>query len=346
MSSPPKREFKSPISPRTAARLNGLFKENAWHCNCPTRERAIRFQVKKEGPNRGRWFYTCQKPQNQRCGFFLWSEDGEQREKQVLMANADSELDPRTQAPSTPTKLTQYSNGLLTPQTERRIIDIPPRQSASKPTPTSSMTPKARMMAEDTDEFSWDVDSDDNAELAQASQCAEESFVSQPNFHAGSPSKAPRTPRNTSPGKRKLFDHADDQPNSAHTSPFLATPSSPFSSRIPPSSAELCMTPTPKKYRDADVLGADSRSEVSDLAKELMAIFDKHEVVIPNGARDEVISRINLEGLKLKGVVRARDMLREAIKKKDKEIVELKERNTNLKAQSEMDQSMISSFKR
>ncbi|KAJ6114529.1 hypothetical protein N7486_000307 [Penicillium sp. IBT 16267x] len=349
-SSPYKRDFKSPKSPRSAARLNGLYKENVWYCNCPTREPAIRFQVKKEGPNRGRWFYTCQKPQNQRCTFFLWNEEAEIREKHVVMANSDSEQDLRTQTqsnmPQTPTKPTQRSNGLFTPQTDRRIIDIAPRQSASKPT-TTPMTPKARMMAEDTDEFSWDLDSDDNAELAQASQNAEESFVSQPNFHAGSPpSKAPRTPRNDSPGKRKLSDYAYNQPKSVESSPYYGTPGSSLSSsfRIPPASAELCMTPTPKKYRDADVLNVDSRSDESSLAKELMAIFKKHEVVISNEARDEFVSRINIEDSRYKGALRARDMLREALKKKDKEILELKERNTNLKAQSEMVQNMVNSF--
>ncbi|KAJ5538629.1 hypothetical protein N7494_008108 [Penicillium frequentans] len=351
MSSPYRRDFKSPKSPRSVARLNGLYKESAWYCNCsPDREPAIRFQVKKEGPNRGRWFYTCQKPQGQRCTFFLWNEDAEIREKHVVMANSDSEQDLRAQSnsnlPQTPTKSTQRSNGLFTPQTDRRTIDIPPRQSASKPAKTS-MTPKARMMAEDTDEFGWDLDSEDNAELTQASQTAEESFVSQPNFHSGSPpSKAPRTPRNDSPGKRKLSDYAYNQPHTTESSPYYGTPGSALSSsfRPPPASAELCMTPTPKRYRDADVLNVDSRSDESDFAKELMAIFKKYEVVIPNEARDEFVSRINLEDSRYKGALRARDMLREAMKKKDKEILDLKEKNTNLKAQAEMVQNMVNSF--
>ncbi|KAJ5639252.1 uncharacterized protein N7484_007114 [Penicillium longicatenatum] len=349
MSSPYRKGFRSPKSPRTAARLNGLYKENAWYCNCPDREPAVRFQVKKEGPNRGRWFYTCHKPQGQRCTFFLWNEEAELREKTVVMANSDSEPDPRSQSqsnmPSTPTKSTQRSNGLFTPQTDHRIIDVPPRHSASKPA-TTSMTPKARMMAEDNDEFGWDLDSDDNAKLTQASQYAEESFMSQPNFHAGSPpSKAPRTPRNNSPGKRKLSDYVHE-PQSTQSSPYFGTPgtSSASSFRPPPASAELCMTPTPKRYRDTDILTVDSRSDESDLAKELLSIFKKHEVVMSNEARDEFVSRVNLEDSRYKGALRARDLLREAMKKKDKEILELKERNTNLKAQAEMVQNMVNSF--
>ncbi|KAJ5716246.1 hypothetical protein N7493_008157 [Penicillium malachiteum] len=77
-----------------------------------------------------------------------------------------------------------------------------------------------------------------------------------------------------------------------------------------------------------------------------MAILEKHEVVIPNAARDELVARANLEESKYKGAVRARDMLRATTKKKDQDIQMLKEKNTNLKAQSEMDQQMINSFSR
>ncbi|KAJ6028014.1 hypothetical protein N7540_003590 [Penicillium herquei] len=346
MSSPSKR---TPISPRNAARLNGLFKENEWYCNCPTRERAVRFQVKKEGPNRGRWFYTCQKPQHKRCGFFLWQEDANPREKEILMANSHSEIDPRTQTPSK--SLNERSHGLLTPQSERRIIDISPNKYTQKPASTP-LSAKARMMAEDTDEFSWDLDTEDESEITEvlsSSQRADQSFISQPNFHAGtsSPNIVPRTPKTTSPGKRKRLEDFEDSSFTSSSS-LLRTPSSShsvsFSSRIPPSSAELCMTPTPTKYRD--VLSSESRSNESSFAKDLMAILEKHEVIIPNAARDELVARANVEDSKYKGAVRARDMLRGTVKKKDQEIQKLKEKNTNLKAQSEMDQQMINSFSR
>ncbi|KAJ5626950.1 hypothetical protein N7528_004377 [Penicillium herquei] len=338
MYSPSKR---APISPSNAARLNGLLKENEWYCNCPTRERAVRFQVKKEGPNRGRWFYTCQKPQNQRCRFFLWQEDAEPREKEILIANSHSEIDPRTQTPSK--ALNARSSGLLTPQTERRMIDISPNKHTQRPASTP-LSAKARMMAEDTDEFSWDLDTEDESEIKEAfssSQKADQSFISQPNFHAGtaSPNKVPRTPKTTSPGKRKRLEDFDDPFTSSCT--VIPTPSSAhsLSSRIPPSSAELCLTPTPTKYRD--VLSSESRNVESSYARDIMAILEKHEVVIPNAARDELVARANLEESKYKGAVRARDMLRSTTKKKDQEIQMLKEKNTNLKAQSEMDQQMI-----
>ncbi|KAJ5116091.1 Zinc finger GRF-type [Penicillium angulare] len=350
-----------PISPHTSRRLHGLIKENEWYCNCEPRDRAVRLQVKKEGPNRGRWFYKCPKPWDKRCSLFLWQEDAEPREREVEKANSNSELDPRTQT-QTPTKSFQYTpngHGLLTPQTERRVTNTGAASNKSIRPPSTPLSAKARMMAEDTDEFSWDLDSEDNAELTQAlsqsqpkSQRIEESFISQPNFRAtqdqDTPNKAPRTPKTPSPGKRKLSEYAYDQSNSTSGSSILATPSSShsfsFSSRIPPASAEVCMTPTPTKYRDGDVLSADSRSDASELAQELLAILDKHEVVIPNAAKNEVVSWVNREDKKYKGAVRARDMLRGTLKKKDGEIMRLQEKITNLKAQTELDNSMIESF--
>ncbi|XP_071536469.1 DNA topoisomerase 3-alpha isoform X2 [Panulirus ornatus] len=50
-------------------------RENAIVCNC--NEDAIMLTVRKEGPNTGRQFYKCPKPQGGGCAFFLWADDGE-----------------------------------------------------------------------------------------------------------------------------------------------------------------------------------------------------------------------------------------------------------------------------
>ncbi|RLU22556.1 hypothetical protein DMN91_004834 [Ooceraea biroi] len=42
-------------------------------CNC--HETAIQLTVRKEGPNKGRLFYKCAKPQGTGCDFFLWATD-------------------------------------------------------------------------------------------------------------------------------------------------------------------------------------------------------------------------------------------------------------------------------
>ncbi|XP_032669264.1 DNA topoisomerase 3-alpha isoform X2 [Odontomachus brunneus] len=45
-------------------------------CNC--HETAIQLTVRKEGPNKGRLFYKCAKPQGNGCDFFLWASNSEE----------------------------------------------------------------------------------------------------------------------------------------------------------------------------------------------------------------------------------------------------------------------------
>ena len=35
-----------------------------------------RLTVQKEGPNKGRQFHVCPKPQSEQCGFFQWAGEG------------------------------------------------------------------------------------------------------------------------------------------------------------------------------------------------------------------------------------------------------------------------------
>lgn len=280
--------------------------------------------------------YTCAQPQHLRCRFFLWQSDAQVRERAAVLANTRSEPDPITQTPSKPS---HSGTGLLTPQTERRFVEAPPRRYPSPP-----KTAKARMMAEDTDEYGWNDDEDDDEELKEAlssSQSATTSFISQPNFHPELPSKAARTSEITSPGKRKLSDFAYDSPSRAPST--LATPQSTRSSRFPPSSAEVCMTPTPSKYRD--VISADSKANRSDLAKDAVTILDKHSVVLSNDALNELVALLDRQELKTKGIIQGRDMSRKALKKKEEQIEMLNERIEHMKVQQEIDSDYIKSMK-
>ena len=44
---------------------------------------AKRVQVKKEGPNKGRWFFACPQPQNKQCDFFDWEAREPIRETEI-----------------------------------------------------------------------------------------------------------------------------------------------------------------------------------------------------------------------------------------------------------------------
>jgi len=85
----------------------GRFDNGIWLCDCNPRLPAEHFQVKKESPNKGKWFYTCQRgsmnrPKNQDhlhiplskeqgCKFFLWDEDAKPREEAAVLMGARSE---------------------------------------------------------------------------------------------------------------------------------------------------------------------------------------------------------------------------------------------------------------
>ncbi|KAK3397978.1 hypothetical protein B0T20DRAFT_413862 [Sordaria brevicollis] len=78
---------------------NGFFKhphpghfnkeEQRWYCSCLNGPQpAIKLQVKKEGPNKGRYFYTCREPKDPgaipgQCGFWLWEDRAKEREKEA-----------------------------------------------------------------------------------------------------------------------------------------------------------------------------------------------------------------------------------------------------------------------
>lgn len=207
------------------------------------------------------------------------------------------------------------------------------------------------MMLEDSDEFGWKDESDDNEELNEilSSSQKTERLFSQPNFHPETPSKAARTSSSTSPGKRKLSEFASQEEIS------LPTPgSSKSSSRFPPSSAEVCMTPTPTKYRD--VLSADSKPDLSNLASQATSLLEKDEVVLPNKTRDSLVRLLNTFESQMKSVSRSRDWSRQATKNKDEELARLRKEKSaqvqffrdkimNLEGQHETDQRMIDSMR-
>ena len=46
---------------------------NSVMCSCGLQ--AVQRTVQKDGPNKGKLFYTCSKPREEQCGFFEWATD-------------------------------------------------------------------------------------------------------------------------------------------------------------------------------------------------------------------------------------------------------------------------------
>lgn len=57
--------------------------------NCKCNQEAKLITVKKEGPNKGRQFYACAKPQNEQCDFFEWADN----QKAAKKMDEDNRLD-------------------------------------------------------------------------------------------------------------------------------------------------------------------------------------------------------------------------------------------------------------
>ncbi|KAH7060748.1 hypothetical protein B0J12DRAFT_650008 [Macrophomina phaseolina] len=82
----------------------GKFDAGVWYCDCVDNGAplpAAKFKVRKEGPNKGRWFWTCQKKGEAGCGFFLWEEDASVRMEGAVLdggsvGGARSGFDTRT----------------------------------------------------------------------------------------------------------------------------------------------------------------------------------------------------------------------------------------------------------
>ena len=63
--------------------------------NCAPRHEARLFETKKEGENRGRWFYRCTQTGKSKCNFFLWEDRARARESGLTpsqKALADAEV--------------------------------------------------------------------------------------------------------------------------------------------------------------------------------------------------------------------------------------------------------------
>ncbi|XP_059470353.1 DNA topoisomerase 3-alpha [Neocloeon triangulifer] len=68
-------------------------------CSCANAPPAAQRTVRKEGPNKGRQFWGCDKPMGQGCGFFKWADDPALNGQQQPMPHAIWAPPQRTQPP-------------------------------------------------------------------------------------------------------------------------------------------------------------------------------------------------------------------------------------------------------
>ncbi|KAL5001209.1 hypothetical protein BDV10DRAFT_192412 [Aspergillus recurvatus] len=282
------------------------------------------------------WVYTCQKDHQHRCKFFLWTSDAEAREKLALLSNSRTEAPPSGSSSPSPTLCTplsktasaqQSTGGLLTPQTGHgeyggSRLDIRPA--------SASASAKARMMAEDTDDFDWNDGLQDEMEkVFENSQP-----LRQPNF--GLPArKVPRTGNVTSPGERKRSVDYEGTGKDRTMTPVGPAPEIGAGNQKTP-----FLTPTPGRYRNVGGgmgIGESPLATSADFAAQVSRILESHGVDVPVGAGVKLRELFNRQEMKMKGVMRGRDISRAALKDKDEQIVRLNERIAMLESQLELE---------
>lgn len=337
-------------SPTRVAPKKGLFIEGVWHCNCDPRLPASHFQVRKEGPNKGRWFYTCQQPKDAGCGFFLWDEDAKGREMGVVLDNSTSEQ----ATPITPRKQAYNKQGGGAPK--------PYDQSHGQHRAVSETK------ADSADDFDdWALSAQDENEMVQ--QIDRQMSMPPPE----TPKKVIKTAVFT-PGSKRRREDVDVWPtpstmssNRLRDEDIFTTPSTsrftlnsssgtptPARRGIPSPSA----SPTPTPIRQPN-FGYSLNSNIStstdpftgalgssdyDITDSVLSLLATHS--LPTSTITDLRTLLNKHALRTSGIEKGRDITREALKVKERDIEELKGRIVKLEAERELDKCIIRHFKR
>ncbi|ETI26474.1 hypothetical protein G647_03251 [Cladophialophora carrionii CBS 160.54] len=310
---------------RTAKR--GLFSEGVWLCDCEPRLPADKFQTKQGTKNHGRWFYTCQKPQNKRCGFFLWTDEAKIREEAAVLSNTRSEPNAPV-TPKTPQKQTSIAE-FPTPQTKTNYAQTKPAERADQIGISGHFEPE--------ESFEWS--SSDDEELLKAEQ---EALQITP---FDKPRKTPRTDGLTSPGKRTLSGSPARAVRSDEIWPLsddvFTTPSTSQKSYGP---GLLSPSNTPASRLIQSGTGP-SEAEPSSLAAEALSILRSSDAQISSWVEAQLVDLLNKYDLRTQGIIKGRDITRLAVQTKDRKIAEMQARISALEAEKETNRRVISHLK-
>lgn len=334
-----------------ATQQRGLFADGIWHCDCEPRLPAEHFRVKKEGKNQGRWFYTCQQHEQQRCGFFLWDEDAKPREEAAVLSNSRTE--PQGESVQTgwhagrePTEPVT-GKGLFGGNQRIKAEDD---ESTDSPSPDSSSETlraapsKSKRTAQDAmlDEEDWGFKQSDDEAIATAvgKAAMQTPLKAQKTGVYATPAttttkrklpwlEQPATPSESTHHPESYFDTPSKQ---QATTSALGDPRTPSVAAPVPAAA----TPSPPtRHRDAFVNPADSTSALT--TEVLNTLSGVH---VPPDTLLTLRSILSKHDLRAQGVVKGRDISRLALKAKDAKIAELQARIASLEAHWEVEREL------
>ncbi|OAL55818.1 hypothetical protein IQ07DRAFT_583259 [Pyrenochaeta sp. DS3sAY3a] len=300
----------------------GLFVEGVWQCDCSPRLPANHFEVKKAGPNKRKWFRTCQKPQTDksRCSFFLWDTDAHDREAAALANNSRTE--PVPAHPVTPS---------------RRQQSPPPPYAIEREAAGSSRKRGRSPIDLDPDDYGVArADASFDNELDQVMKQVETPIKSVKTTSFATPASARRYPpfQMGQPSST-----TSDDPFASKALPPKAIPLTPVRVRddeihhpVTPSSSLGTLTPTPSKTLSV---------VAEDLVKDVFSLLQDAGVQLPSHTEIALSNMLSKREKSAEGYKRGREVIRATVKAKDAKIIELNYRINTLEAELEAEKAMV-----
>lgn len=239
------------------------------------------------------------------------------------------------------------------PRRTRSVSPPPPYKSPTYDRATTPRRKRSGPSAEDDDEFGWPITALDENRLQREADSAAARLES--------PRKAARTDSYTTPSRRRLPWLENNAPNGLPTPNTTHTAMNPFTTDASASSRNSHMrssssrrqdeedilngytlpalnsTPTPSRFREANVVDTDDAS----LAVEILDILREENVNLNEGAKDSLKSVLAQYSLRTQGILKGREISRLAIKAKDAKITELQHRAATLEAELEAEKAIV-----
>ncbi|EFQ26332.1 uncharacterized protein GLRG_01476 [Colletotrichum graminicola M1.001] len=366
--------------PSQKRRLDGLYLEGNWYCNCTPRQQAAHLQVKKKNANNGRFFYKCEKRRGG-CTFFLWEEDAKNRDEGSTLTLPPMPTDGAPAAGTIPTAQ------LPTPSTASAIKNAsrpataaataaPPSPSAQRSVArqkfldtyfsTTRQTQAALEADGPPDEAGaeasprpakrkrvlFDFDSDDGADeygLGDVSSDEERAMNeamerSARKLRGAAPPLPPPSP-STPAAQRTVRDGAALPTPQTVTRTLFPDAKRPRHDDAGQSPNTSFSTSTSTATGDAGLCSSTpSRGEEQlDPTEEVLALLAGQKVDDATArAVGDVLRRFSMQA---KGLARGRETVRAALKAKDEKIAALQERVASLEARTRAQREEIADFK-
>ncbi|KAM0158460.1 hypothetical protein ACHAPG_004139 [Botrytis cinerea] len=342
----PSRPSPSKATPTKVA-LNGLFSDGNWQCklprsNCNPRLPAVRFQVKKDGANKGRWFYTCQEPKESSCGFFLWDDKAKVREMGAVLNNTRTEPHtPESRSPVTPSKDKRTLEGHAI-ASNKWLEDIAKKED---------------------DEFGvWPLTREDEEKVVKTVERTD------PGSFPETPRKGAMDAKTVTPGSKRKRGEGESNGANMYPTPttkgtrdedIFGTPSasrkringgmwdgnersvlfSPAETPSPMRFKDATMGPPPKFMASPSKSGTGDSPQNYDMTEDIVNLLKDQN--IDDDVSAQLCQMLARHALKISGIVKGRDITRVALKTKDAKIAELQQKIAHLEHQHNMDESVI-----